>query len=247
MNSAPADAGSGPLQLVLVCGGRGTRLGSLNPQRRPKAMFPVNGRPLAEHLWRRFGHLSYGPPVVVHSAADASAPRWAASLEGGAILCPQRSPDGVANAFALAQPHLRGPALFLLGDVVLAGSFARPWPEPPAVGVWPEGPDATVAANFGVRLGGGLVDELVEKPAAGSGLLCGVGAYLLGPEHLCEFRHAPLNERTGEREITEALRTLVRRGHALRPLVFAGAYLNVNEPADVAAAERLLADQGRAA
>jgi dTDP-glucose pyrophosphorylase len=116
-----------------------------------------------------------------------------------------------------------------------------PWPAAPAVGVWPEGPDATTVANFGVRLDGGQVRELVEKPAAGSGLTCGIGAYLLGPEHLREFRHAPKNPRTGEREITEALRELVRRGYALLPLLFAGTYLNVNEPADVAAAGALLA------
>lgn len=229
------------LQLVLICGGRGTRLGDLNPQRRPKAMFPINGRPLAEHLWRRFRHLSTTPPIVVHSAADRSAPDWAATLEGGAILCPQAHPDGVANAFALTAEHLSGPALFLLGDVILAGAFEEPWPAAPAVGVWHEGPDATTVANFGVRLEDGRVAEMVEKPAPGSGLVCGIGAYLLGPEHLAEFCQAPRNRRTGEREITEALRELVRRGRTLSPFRFRGTYLNVNEPGDVTAAARLVA------
>ena len=229
-----------PLQVVLICGGRGTRLGDLNPLRRPKAMFPINGLPLAEHLWHRFRPLTRSRPIIVHSADDPSAPEWGAALEGGAVLCPQQVPDGVANAFALAEPHLSGPALFLLGDVVLAGAFAFPLPPAPAVGIWHEGPDTSVMANFGVRMERGRIHELVEKPVAGSGLTCGIGAYLLEPEHLREFRHTPCNPRTGEREITEALRELVRRGYPLRPLPFSGTYLNVNDPADVAAAGSLL-------
>ncbi len=228
------------LQVVLICGGRGTRLGNLNPQRRPKAMLPINGLPLAEHLWRRFRRLTRSRPIIVHSADDPSAPQWAAALAGGAILCPQQVPDGVANAFALAEPHLSGPALFLLGDVVLAGDFASPWPPAPAVGTWHEGPDTSVMANFGVRMERDRIRELVEKPAAGSGLTCGIGAYLLEPAHLRQFRDAPCNPRTGEREITEALRELIRRGYALRSLPFTGTYLNVNDPADVAAAGSLL-------
>ncbi|VTR95694.1 glucose-1-phosphate thymidylyltransferase : UTP-glucose-1-phosphate uridylyltransferase OS=Natronococcus amylolyticus DSM 10524 GN=C491_18309 PE=4 SV=1 [Gemmata massiliana] len=203
-------------------------------------MFPINGRPLAEHLWRQFRALSSSPPIVIHSADDRSAVEWGTALKGGAILCPQEAPDGVANAVALARPHLTGPALVLLGDVVLAGTFPGPWPEPPAVGVWSEGTDATTVNNFGVQVRDGHVDELVEKPAPGSGLVCGIGAYLLGVEHLRAFRYTPKHPRTGEREITEALRELVRRGHRLRTLPFAGTYLNVNEPGDVAIASQLL-------
>jgi dTDP-glucose pyrophosphorylase len=228
------------MQVVLICGGRGTRLGSLNPNRQPKAMLPIHGAPLVSHLWRRHQALTSVKPIVIHSASDASIPGWARSLEGGATLCPQVVPDGVANAFALAAPHLTGPALFLLGDVILQGGFEDPWPAPPAVGIWSKGSDATLRANFGVRLEGDRVVELIEKPAAGSGLVCGIGAYLLTADHLREFLATPRNPRTGEREITEALRELVRRGRELRALRFSGTYLNVNEPADVAAASRIL-------
>lgn len=229
-----------PTQLVLICGGRGTRLGSLNPDRRPKAMLPINGAPLVDHLWRRHRGLTAARPIVVHAGHDTSISGWAGALEGGATLCPQAAPDGVANAFALAVPHLTGPALFLLGDVILHGGFAGPWPEPPAVGIWPEGSEATLRANFGVRLEGDRVVELVEKPAPGSRLVCGIGAYLLTAHHLREFLNTPRNPRTGEREITEALRHLIRCGHSLRALRFSGTYLNVNEPADVSEAGRLL-------
>lgn len=203
-------------------------------------MFPVRGTPLVGHLWNRYRNLTSTPPVVIHSAHDENVPAFARALEGGATLCPQAKPDGVANAFALATPHLSAPALFFLGDVILHGAFDEPWPEPPAVGVWAEGSDETMQANFGVRLDGDRVVELVEKPAAGSGLVCGIGAYLLTADHLRQFLSTPLNPRTGEREITEALRQLVRNGHQLRALKFSGTYINVNSPADVAKANRLL-------
>jgi glucose-1-phosphate thymidylyltransferase len=238
-NEVKAD-GIAPIQIVLICGGRGTRLGELNPDRRPKAMLLIHGESLVSHLWRRYRALTSTSPIVIHSASDTSVPEWAKTLDEGAILCPQATPDGVANAFALAAPHLAGPALFLLGDVILHGGFAGPWPAPPAVGIWPEGSEATLRANFGVRLNGDRVVELVEKPTAGSGLVCGIGAYFLTSDHVREFLSTPRNPRTGEREITEALRQLVRHGHELRTLRFSGTYLNVNEPSDVVSASHLL-------
>ena len=185
-----------PIQIVLICGGRGTRLGRLNPEGRPKAMLPINGTPLVSHLWRRHRRLTSAPPIIVHAASDTSIPKFAESLAGGTILCPQVTPDGVANAFALAAPHLTGPALFLLGDVVLHGGFASPWPAPPAIGIWHEASAATVRANFGVRMEGNRITELVEKPTSTTGLICGIGAYVLRPDHLREFLHTPRNPRT---------------------------------------------------
>lgn len=228
------------MQLVLVCGGSGTRLGALNPGRIPKAMFPIHGVPLVEHLWRRFGPLSDAPPILVYAATDPSAPAWARARLPRAILCPQERPDGVANALALARPLLDGPALFLLGDVVLEGAFPKAFPGAPAVAIWRAGPPEATRANFGVELDGDHIVELVEKPPVTNGLVCGLGAYLLAPGHLGLFASAPVNPHTGEREITEALRHLVRGGYCLQSLAFEGRYLNVNAPGDVGLAEALL-------
>lgn len=228
------------MRLVLICGGRGTRLGSLNPDRIPKALLSVHGLPLAEYLWRQFQHLSDEPPIVIHAADDCHAPAWARARLPDPVLCPQSRPDGVANAFALALPHLDAPALFLLGDLILKGTFPAEFPDAPAIATWGAAPAATTRANFGVRLSGGQIVELVEKPVEVDGLVCGLGAYLMGPAELARFADAPVNPRTGEREITDALRHLRLTGSVLRSLPFAGEYLNVNEPADVARAEALL-------
>ncbi len=228
------------MRLVLICGGRGTRLGPRNPEGLPKALLPIHSRPLAEHLWRQFEARSDAPPIVVHAADDTRAPEWARTRLPNPVLCPQSRPDGVANAFALALPHLDAPALFLLGDVVLKGDFPSVFPEAPAIATWGAAPASAVQANFGVRLREGRVVDLIEKPAEVEGLVCGIGAYWLGPAEVARFAGTPVSRATGEREITEALRQLMMAGIPLRPLPFAGEYLNVNEPADIARAEALL-------
>jgi glucose-1-phosphate thymidylyltransferase len=119
---------------------------------------------------------------VVHAADDSQAPAWARTHLPDPVLCPQSRPDGVANAFALALPHLDAPALFLLGDVILRGSFPTVFPDPPAVATWEAASADTIRANFGVRLRGDQVVALVEKPPAVDDLICGLGAYLLGPD-----------------------------------------------------------------
>jgi NDP-sugar pyrophosphorylase family protein len=231
---------SGPLQIVLLCGGRGTRLGPANPDSRPKPLLPVHGIPLVEYLWRGYRHLTASPPIVVHAAADRLIPAWASSLEEGWVSCPQAKPAGSADAAASVASLLHGPALILLGDIALRGEFPEVFPEPPAVGIWKRAPGDCIRANFGVRVSGERITDLVEKPVDPSGWIGGIGAYLLAAEHLCEFAETPRDAISGEMGITEALRLLMARGYALRALPFTGEYRNVNEPEDLEAARHLL-------
>jgi glucose-1-phosphate thymidylyltransferase len=146
----------------------------------------------------------------------------------------------VANALLLSAPLLReGPVLVVLGDLFLEGLLSQPAPTGPALVVWPEGPAASTRENFGVALGAdGAVAELVEKPTATDGLLCGVGAYLLSRALIERFADAPVNAARGEREITEALRFTLREGVRYAAWELRGRYVNVNTPRDLVEAER---------
>lgn len=202
-------------------------------------MVPVAGTPIVGQLWQALSPRSSGAPIFVHSASDPHAPAWVRAHVPGAVLVAQSNPDGVANAIALARPHLDSPALIVLGDVLLDGAFPPVFPEDPAIAIWREGPPEATRANFGVRVEDDRITELVEKPQAIDGLTCGLGAYWLSPAALDLFATAPVNPRTGEREVTEALRHLLRSGLTLAPLPFCGRYLNVNTPDDLVAAEAL--------
>lgn len=224
-------------QLVFICGGRGTRFPG-RPAGAPKSMIELGGEPLLGRLWRQLAprHTSPAPPVLVAAAGDDRVPRFAAARAPSARVIVQAEPDGVANAVLLALPHLEGPALVVLADIVLDGELGPP-PPPPALVTWPAAPPEVTRKNFGVRVGtDGAPVELVEKPAAADGLVCGIGLYWLTPDVIARFAAAPRNPRTGEREITAALAfTLRETRYGLWE--HRGRYFNVNSAEDLAEAE----------
>lgn len=208
-------------------------------------MVQVGGEPLLARLVRWLAPLHDDPaPVFIASATDPFVPAYAAAQVPGARVVLQELPDGVANAALLAVPLLReGPVLVVLGDLLLEGALQRPAPEAPALVVWPEGPAASIRANFGVAVdSGGAVRDLVEKPddadLDSTGLVCGVGAYLLTRALIESFARAPVNAARGEREITEALRFTLREGARYQTWPLHGRYVNVNTAADLAEASR---------
>src|SRR5947209_6097723 len=135
-------------QLVMICGGRGTRWPG-RPAGVAKSMVELAGEPVAARLWRQLRplHTSAAPPIVVVAAGDTTASRFATAREPSAICVEQAAPDGVANAVRLALPHLVGPALVALGDIVIDGEFGAS-PPAPALVIWRDAPPAMTKKNF---------------------------------------------------------------------------------------------------
>jgi glucose-1-phosphate thymidylyltransferase len=232
-----------PRQLVLICGGRGTRLRAESAATLPKSMTEIAGEAIVHRLIRQFQPFhSAGPgPIVIVAQGDELTPRLVREQLGSrAVIVEQARPDGVANAILLAAPHLLGQALVFLGDVVLEGAFSQPLPSGSAVCLWDEAPGEATRENFGVMLENGAVADLVEKPAETRGLQCGIGVYALERACIEKFAEAPVNPVKGEREITEALRYVMRHGFPLGAFHFSGAYVNINRLADRSLAEETL-------
>jgi UDP-N-acetylglucosamine diphosphorylase / glucose-1-phosphate thymidylyltransferase / UDP-N-acetylgalactosamine diphosphorylase / glucosamine-1-phosphate N-acetyltransferase / galactosamine-1-phosphate N-acetyltransferase len=230
-------------QLVLICGGRGTRLRTDSAATLPKSMTEIAGEPIVRRLIRQFQPLhSAGPgPIVIVAQGDELTPGLVREQLGSrAVIVEQAKPDGVANAILLAAPHLLDQALVLLGDVVLEGTFSHPLPSESAVCLWDEAPPETTRENFGVTLEDGTVAELIEKPAEPRGLQCGIGVYALQRACIEKFIDAPINPVKGEREITESLRYVMHHGFPLGAFHFSGAYVNINRLVDRSRAEEVL-------
>jgi len=206
-------------------------------------MTEVAGEPIVQRLIRQFQALhSAGPgPVVIVAQGDEHTPKLVRDRLGSrAVIVEQAKPDGVANAILLAAPHILDQAFIFLGDVVLEGSFSEPLPSGSAVCLWDEAPGEATRENFGVVTENGAVADLVEKPAEPRGLKCGIGVYALQRACIEKFVEAPVNAVKGEREITEALRYVMRRGFPLGTFHFSGAYININRLADRSHAEEVL-------
>jgi dTDP-glucose pyrophosphorylase len=209
----------------------------------PKSLTEVGGEPIARRLVRQFEPLhTAGPgPIVIVAQGDDLTPRVVREALGSrAIIVEQARPDGVANAILLAAPHLVSNALVFLGDIVLHGAFSTPMPQTSAVCIWREASADAIRENFGVVLQDGAVVEMVEKPADTAGLACGIGVYALTRDAIAMFASSPVNPVKREREITEALRHLVRHGVPLGAFAFSGLYININRLTDKTLADEQL-------
>ncbi len=108
------------IQAVLLCGGRGTRLSALYPDR-PKALAPVAGRPFLD--WQ-LDWLARAGITLVHLAAGHMAAQlesWTASAgRAGLTVSIEPQPLGTGGGLKFVEAYLRSdPFLVLNGDSIM--------------------------------------------------------------------------------------------------------------------------------
>ena len=228
------------MQLVLLCGGKGTRLRPFHQG--PKSLVRLGNATLLARLIDTFlpHHRSSQPPIAIVDHNDALTPDAVGMKLRDARIVRQPRPDGVANALLLAEPILDDVILAVLGDLVVEGRFSD-LPASPAVLVWKEAAAGDTRNNFGVAINNGTVRRVVEKPYDVAGLQCGIGAYVLDRKAVASLRNAAVDTATGERGITAGIQAAIDAGVRFTPIEFSGYYNNVNAPADVEHVERFLA------
>lgn len=231
------------MQIVFVCGGKGTRLRPNHVG--PKSLVCLGGSTLLERLVGFIGalHRSKNRPVVVIDADDKDTPEALGHLLPEAHIVHQAEADGVANALLLAQPFLDDVVIVSLGDLFLDGTLAT-LPCRPALVFWREAPSTEIQKNFGLRTSSnGFVLEVIEKPIHCHRLSCGMGVYVLNRSVISCFSDAPVDSRTGERGITSGIQRALQRGVTFQTVSFSGYYNNVNSASDVIAVEHYLVSQ----
>ena len=176
--------------------------------------------------------------VRIVDARDMQTPAAVAASLPRVQVVRQPKPDGVANALLLAQPFIDDLVLVSLGDVFLDGEFERV-PRQPSLTFWREATAGDTRKNFGIdATAEGTVRTVVEKPWVCDGLRCGMGVYVLTRATVAAFRRAPVDERSGERGITDGIRAAVEAGIEFQAVSFTGHYANVNSPDDLRSVER---------
>lgn len=158
-------------QVVIVAGGRGTRLGTLTADV-PKFLVPVDGRPFADHVLAMLheqdvpsvhfclGH--HADQVVAHLRERWTSLAWTATVE--------QEPLGTGGALRMAIPDLAEEFVLLLGDTFTPVDFAalsagfRTSGLPAAMTVM-DNDDWLVPSN--VRVADGLVVEYSKHACPG--------------------------------------------------------------------------------
>lgn len=224
------------MEAILLAGGKAERLGNA-AQRRPKALVPVAGHPLAAY---QIGLLAAaGVRRVVVSCAEGQGPSFVRELAGlGVEIVPVEEPEPLGRggglrfaAEALTEP---GACFALNGDELLDVDLpGLAWSHDERAGA------ATITVTR-VRSPFGVVelseDDVVtgfrEAPLLDDWVSCGV--YVLGPEAL-----ARLPER-GDHETT-TFPELAAEGK-LRAFRHHGLWITVNTPKDLRLAEKYVGE-----
>ncbi len=228
-------------QVVILAGGKGTRLGELTKQT-PKPLLDVGGRPFIEYLLshcRRFGFaralLLVGP--YIDRFDDVLGDGSALGME--ITLIPEPEPAGTGGALIYAADQLDDRFLMMNGDSFLDADLTQLMSKMLRTG------DTSVAirhledtGRYGrITLNGDQVIDFAEKAEGGPGHVNG-GIYMLGKSILDQVGEPPVSLEV------DVLPKLAEAGR-LRGVTCSGNFIDIGIPEDLARSQELLPSWNR--
>lgn len=229
-------------QALIPAAGRGRRAHPKTSYM-PKVMMEIDGRPLIERnieiLRDSMGIrditviVGYMGETVREYLGDGEA--LGVSLRF--IECADID-RGLAAGMMLAQPFLTQPFVTILGDELYLGSnhdelvTLAGQPFDVICGVVPAADPEQIRRNYSVRVDGGRITALVEKPTTIENNLLGCGTYAFTPAIFDAIASTPPSPRSGRVELTDAIARVVREGGEVVPFYLGGSYFNINSVDD---------------
>ena len=233
-------------QAVILCGGRGTRLGALTADM-PKPLLEVDGAPfldvllfeLGRHGFRRILLLAgfAAPRIVEYAAATPLKERFGLTID----VAIEPRPAGTGGALWQARDRLDDAFLMLNGDswfdINLRDLAARLAGEPAALGALAlrRLPDAS---RYGaVRLAGDAIVDFAARPTGpGPGIVSG-GVYAL--------RRELVDELAAEASLEADLFPRLAAAGRLRGRVYDRYFVDIGVPDDLARGRREIPQRRR--
>lgn len=235
----------GTLKGLVLSGGKGTRLRPFT-YTGAKQLVPLANKPVLFYVLEDL--VAAGISDIGIVVGDTASQIEAAVGDGSAFGCRvtyiyQEHPGGLAHAVKTAEYFLGNSSFVMyLGDNFIHGGI-RPYAEAFRC--------SNAAAHlllysvpnpqsFGVaEVQDGKIVSLEEKPRIPRSDLALVGIYLFGPE-IHEATQAIAPSWRGELEITDAIRTLMDKGHDVIPHVVEGWWIDTGKMQDMLDANRLV-------
>lgn len=230
---------------VILAAGRGTRMGDYTLDT-PKAMLPVRGRPMLEHVLDGLASVGIEQFLVVtgyrREMVEEYFGKWRLPIE----FRVQETLDGTGSATRLAREFAANdPFLLTFADILcppaaytLCANTLTDHPATLAVmGVKDVDDPWQGAAVYEQQ---GVITRVVEKPPQGTSTTRwnSAGLYSMSPlvfPYLDRLQKSP----RGEYELTDIFTMMLNEGREVRISAIEGAWRDVGRPEDLAAAESL--------
>lgn len=221
------------MKCVILCAGRGHRMGG----GRPKALIPINGKPLVYHVMDMW-------ETSVDEFIFVVGYKWqevTKELPRNAKFVVQEPQIGLADAVFQARKALEETQFVVaLGDCLQVGKWVIPKNIKLGVGVWETKDKENIRRSYSVETKDKLVCKVIEKPKNPPNDYCGMGTYFFDSRVFNYIKKTKINPLRNEKEITDTIQLMIDSGEPITPVVFKGRYLNVTYWDDVAKAEELL-------
>lgn len=225
------------LKCVVICGGKGTRLGPMSTDI-AKSLVAVSGKPVLGYIidyWKRFTK----DFVFVVNFKKEDIIDYVKRLDINAEFIAEEEPKGIANALSLSKELLGERFVMVLGDCLCNGSFIIPDGMEQGVGVWRADNEDDIKRSYSIKIKNYLISEVIEKPAVVANDLCGMGFYFFGSRIFDYIKKTSPSEKTGRVEITDVIQTMIEDGERISPVFFDKDYLNVTFTEDIKRAEKI--------
>ncbi|MEA2358608.1 MAG: UTP--glucose-phosphate uridylyltransferase [Solirubrobacteraceae bacterium] len=208
---------------VVPVAGLATRLRPLS-RGVPKALLPVAGRPVVQHIVDELAACGVERVVLVTGRGRAAFAAHFAGSSGPEVVCaPQPEPRGLGDAVLCAAPFVDGPFVIALGDALLGrgepalavARLAAAVEDGASVAIAVEEVAPERTDRYGIVAVGGAGDPfpvrgVVEKPGAGAApsRLAVAGRYAATPALLDALRGVAPGPAGGELQLSDALSAL---------------------------------------
>lgn len=220
-------------QAVILCAGRGTRMGELTYSL-PKPLIKIDNNKTILNNIVEYWQDKVSEFIFVVGYQKEKIIKHVDSLDINKQYIEQPSPKGIADALLMAEPQIQDDFIVLLGDCLVNGELEMPESFHHGIGVWETDKQEHIKKSYSVEINtAGHLCKVVEKPTYLPNNLCGMGLYFFKPVVFNYIRQTPPSSLRNEVEITDTLQKMIEAGEKIYPIKFKGQYLNINYPKDI--------------